>query len=133
MKPIRITPKNTAAIEAALAATNGKAVEHTFTTIAQVMREVAQAEYQLIDLLGTKAHFVGAKYAIESGERVANAYKYSRRTTRVIIEWRATGAFLVHVAESTAWTRPDAPILTLTPEQDAQAAEHLRRKYRVAS
>jgi hypothetical protein len=131
MKPIRITEKNKVAIVAALAAVNGKATAHAWTTYADIEYLSMVAEKQVIDLLGSQKAAVGAKLQATSGGKVANAYKYSRSGTWVRIERRSTGWFLVSVDHATLYSSGGSRQLTLTAEQDRRAIEVLRAKYTV--
>lgn len=133
MKAIKITDKNSAAICAALAAVNGKATEHTWTTFGDIDYLAKVAERQLVDLVGSEKAAVGARYKATSGNKVAKAYKYTRAGTAIILERRSTGWFLVDAVFVTLYPNTGgARVLTLTPDQDAKAIEVLRSSYLVA-
>ncbi len=129
MKPIRITEQNRAAIVAALANVNGKATAHTFTTYQQIEQIAAAAEKQLIGLVGSQKAAVGARFEATSGDKVANAYKYARIGTRVKLERRATGWFLIDAMEWMLYQNGGDRRLTLTAAQDARAVELFRAGY----
>jgi hypothetical protein len=134
MKATRITEQNQSAIVAILAAVNGKSTAHTFTTYSEIEQIAAQAEKQVIDLVGSQKAAVGARLKATSGEKVPNAYKYSRDGTQVTIERRASGWFLVDARHATLYSSGGgASKLTLTAEQDARAIEVLRSKYILAA
>jgi hypothetical protein len=133
MKATRITEQNQSAIVAILAAVNGKSTAHTFTTYAEIEQIAAQAEKQVVDLVGSQKAAVGAQLKATSGEKVPNAYKYSRDGTQVTIERRASGWFLVDARHATLYASGGASKLTLTAEQDARAIEVLRSKYILAA
>jgi hypothetical protein len=130
IKATRITEQNKDAIVAILAAVNGKSTAHTFTTYNEIEQIAAQAEKQVIDLVGSQKAAVGAVFKVTSGEKVPNAYKYSRDGTQVTIERRSTGWFLVDARHAALYASGGgAGRLTLTAEQDARAVELFRAGY----
>lgn len=135
MKAIKVntTPddKSDAAINAVLAAVNGKATAHTYTHASEIRQVVAEAEKQLHGLLGNNRLAPGATYKSASGDSVPKAYKYSRQGTEVILERRSTGWFLVDVRPSQLYERGGWTILELTPAQDEVAVARLRKQYQV--
>jgi hypothetical protein len=133
MKPIKITEKNSAAIVAALAAVNGKATAHAWTTFGDIDYLARVAEVKLLDLVGSQKAAVGASFRATSGSKVANSYKYSRSGTAVTLERRSTGWFLVHAAEQTLYPNTGGDRrLVLTQAQDAKAVEVLRSTYMIS-
>ena len=132
MKQIRITEQNRVAIFHILAGVNGRAVTHTFTTYQQIEQIAAQAEKQIIGLVGSQKAAVGARFEATSGDKVANAYKYVRIGTRVKLERRATGWFLIDAMEWMLYQNGGERRLSLTTAQDARAVEVLRTKYTIA-
>lgn len=130
IKATRITEQNAATIIAILATVNGKATAHTFTTYTEIERIAAQAEKQLLDLVGSQKAAVGAVFKASSGEKVPNAYKYTRDGTAVTLERRSTGWFLVAASSVTLYASGgSAGRLTLTAAQDARAVELFRAGY----
>ena len=130
IKATRITEQNRAAIFHILAGVNGKATAHTFTTYQQIEQIAAAAEKQLIGLVGSQKSAVGARYKATSGEKVANAYKYTRAGTAIILERRSTGWFLVDAVFVTLYANTGGDRrLTLTAAQDARAVELFRAGY----
>jgi hypothetical protein len=133
MKAIKITEKNSAAIVAALAAVNGKAGAHAFTTFGDIDYLARLAEVRLLDLVESQKAAVGAGFRATSGSKVAHAYKYSRSGTAVTLERRSIGWFLVHAAEQTLYPNTGGDRrLVLTQAQDAKAVEVLRSTYTIA-
>jgi hypothetical protein len=132
MKAIKITTENAAAIEAALAAANGRATEHTYTDFDEIAYLAKEAEKSLHRLLGAERHFKGAQYLSVSGAEVPKSYKYRRNATAVKIERKGAGWYLI-----AAWGvlvdyrggRRDT--LDLTSQQDQRAVERLRSGYSV--
>lgn len=131
MKPIRIIEKNKAAIVSALAAVNGKATAHAWTTYADIEYLSKVAEKQVIDLVGSQKAAVGARMTATSGGKVANAYRYSRSGTWAVIDRRSTGWFLISVDHRTLYLSGGTRELILTAAQDRRAVEVLRTKYTV--
>ena len=112
---------------AALAAVNGDAREHTYTTY--TLRQVAdRAEVQL-EALGIPRHARPcAVVHCVSGGSVPNAYKYSRWLTRATLTRTSGGWWLTAVSRVNGWAGFEA--LYLTEAQDAAAVVHLRKRYR---
>jgi len=107
MKPIRIESKNSAAIEAALKAVNGTAYNHCFTAFAEVLAVATDAEERVVGFVGSKARAVGATVGRTSGAAVLNAYANKcfgpRVATRVMLERRSTGWFLIDAKKAEVW------------------------------
>lgn len=132
MKAIKITAENMDAIESALLAVNGKAKEHVFTAAIELLHISDRAEGRL-DAIGIpKADRKGARFIQESGEKLPSAYKYAARTTRVVIERRASGWWVIDISESSIYpaSKPFQR-MTLTEAQDAKAVANLRKTYNV--
>lgn len=102
-KTIAITPTNAATIVAALAAANGRATAHTFTSYEEVVSLAEAAESALAALGLPKAARVGAVWFETSGGKVPNAYKNSRQATAVRLVRRATGWHLQSAASVAIW------------------------------
>lgn len=132
MKAIKIDIKNAATIEAALAAVNGRAEAHTYTTFYEVADVAAKAEAALENLL-LKGDRPGARWSKTSGSKVANSYKNSRLATTVVLERKTAGWYLVEVhSVSVMESGGGKGRLTLTQAQDAAAKALLQKQYRVA-
>jgi len=132
MKPIRIADRNAGPIEEALFAVNKKHFEHAFTTYYDVWERVGKAEIRLGELIPAVKRHVGARACCISGAPVAKAYKYRRTGTRLLLERRATGWFLVGVEPVNLWQRDGGSVtLYLAPEQDAIAVANFRTKYQI--
>jgi hypothetical protein len=130
IKATRITEQNRAAIVGILASVNGKATTHAFTLYLEIEALSLDAERQLIALVGSQKAAVGARYQATSGDKVANAYKYTRAGTAVILERRSTGWFLVDAVFATLYANTGGDRrLTLTAAQDARAVELFRAGY----
>ena len=133
MKAIKITPENFPAIVATLAAVNGKAAEHCYTT-ADEIESVAKAAENKLERLGLpKAERPGAKVFATSGAAVANAYKYGRKATYVAIERKGAGWYLIAVEPSSVFKEGGATKMQLTKAQDERAIAALRKQYSVAA
>jgi hypothetical protein len=133
MKAIKISEEKSVAIALALDAVNGKAWNHTFSTFREIADIAADAEKQVVEIVGSQRAAVGAVLKAVSGQKVANSYKYARIGTRVVIERRSTGWFLINIVSETLYaSQGGARTLTLTPAQDAKAIEVLRASYLIA-
>lgn len=133
MKAIKIVTENAAAIEAALAAVNGKSAKHTYTLANEIIYIAESAESNLMSLLTRKSSLKGAVVtATSGGGSLPNSYKYSRQVTHVKIERRSTHWWLVAVESGSLFPNQSGGIhLTLTKEQDARAIEVLSKQYSV--
>mgnify|MGYP003658235279 CR=1 FL=1 len=94
---LRVTVKNTTKIMTMLAAANGRAARHTYTTFREIERIAERSERKLEKLDIPKKLRVGAAVTATSGLDVPNAYKWSRKATHVGLCRRATGWFLSSV------------------------------------
>ena len=113
----------------ALAAVNGDAREHTYTTY--TLRQVADRAEIHLDALGlTQAQRAGAVVHCVSGGSVPNAYKFSRWLTRATLTRTSGGWWLTAASRVSGWAGFEA--LYLTEKQDAAAVAHLRKGYRRA-
>ena len=117
MKAIKVSAPNSAAIEAALHQSNGRADTHTYTDFAEIADLAATAERELLRIVGAKKDLPGAIFVSTSGTAVANAYKYSRQATRVTLERRATGWFLTDVEATQIYSDGGRERLSLTAAQ----------------
>jgi hypothetical protein len=127
---IAIETKNKDKICEALAAINGKAREHTFSTYAQIF-EIAQDAEILLTKLVNKCDAVGAVYTATSGDKMPNSYKYVRIATKVILTRGSKGWFLTDIKTDSVWSSGGSKGLTLTTGQDSKAVERLRLKYKI--
>jgi len=133
MKPIKLLAANAPALAAALAAANGKATAHTYTSPMDLFSLANDAETQLDALKIKKADRRGARFYAMSGDRLPNAYKHAIRVSRVQIERRGAGWYLVALECAEIYpqgTRPHR--LILTEQQDAAAIAALRASYVIA-
>ena len=130
MKAIKITVENTAAIEAALKAVNGRAEAHTYTSAYSIIA-MADRFGASLDKLGLpKGMRAGARYISQSGSVLPAAYKNTAITTRVMIERRSNAFWLVAVNHDRLYPR-SKPFtgMVLTEAQDDKAIEVLRQSY----
>jgi hypothetical protein len=116
---IKIAEKNVAKIEAALAAANGKANAHTFTSYADVAKIAATAEADIGRLGLPMSHRSGARFASTSGSAVANRYKYTRQGTTITIERGSSAWYLINVRSATLWAGGGRDQTLLSQAQDA--------------
>jgi hypothetical protein len=131
LKAININAANARKIEAALAAVNGRASAHTFTTFAEVEQVATTLERKLQGLGIAKKYRAGAGGTARSGDGVAKAYDYTRKATEIRIERRSSTWFLAAIYEATAYAEGSHPRLVLTENQDAIAIANLRSAYSV--
>ena len=134
MRMIRIAEENDDLIEKALEAVNGGAVLHTFCSFYEI-EEMAKIFEERLSIL-QKKDWNYAKFVAVSGKKVAKCYKYARKATKITIERRPSGFFLVDVAEEKIYEKPPKPELILTKDQDKAAIELaidlLKRRYSIA-
>jgi len=133
MKMIKIAKENAKSIEKALGEVNGRATAHTFTTFSEIEKVAMNFEKSLSILL--KKDRNGAKFVAYSGESVSNSYDYGRKATKVTIEKRSTGFFLIDVSSETIHQNGRKSELLLTPAQDLAAISLFKTKtgYKIAS
>jgi hypothetical protein len=133
MKPIKITESNKAAIEAALKEVNGTASAHTYTDFFEIENLAEAAEKQLEAVHVVKAKRAGAKWTETSGGAVAKAYSKkggTRIATRVTIERRSAGWYLVEAKKTEIWERGGgAGSLALTREQADAAVAAFKTRF----
>jgi hypothetical protein len=131
MKAIKITAKNLLVIQAALVKVNGKACAHTFSA-GEIIDVAEHAEFELLNLMGNKKDAVGATVFARSGNKLPNAYKYSRQVNKITIERRSSGWWLVYVGCYETWDKSGSrSSLTLTAAQDAKAVARFKKVYQV--
>ena len=130
MNAIKIEQKNAEKIAAALAEINGKATAHTFTTFADVQRQVDSAEKQLAVLL-KKKDWAGAVSVVLSGYDVCRPYKYQRVGTQIRIERHPSGWFLTEIEEARLFAKggDGRGLIYLTEEQTEAAKANLLTKF----
>ena len=136
MKAIKITPANKSAIETELAAANGKAEAHAYTSYTDIADLAESANGRVLRILGAKKHIPGAVVTALSGDAVSNAYArkgFSRAGTAIRLECRSTGWFLAAVSRCDVYTEGGYESLTLTAAQDVRAVVVLRTQYRIAT
>ena len=127
---IKIDSKNTAALEAALKNTNGKATAHTFGYASDLIYSSLQAEAQLDKLALKKGSRSGAIATANSGKSVANAYKYSRITSTATLVRGSSAWFLIDLLTSESFDRTAGAVyVSLTASQDAEVTATFRAKY----
>ena len=121
---IKIT--DTAAIDAALAAANGRAGTHTYSS-AFHLRYIAEAAEARLEEIGVpKTIRAGAVVTALSGDKLPNAYKYVPIRTRIVLTRRATGWFVTEI-EAAQFRISPFERLTLTEPQDAAAVARFRK------
>jgi len=131
MKEIKITQSNSKKIEAALREINLKSTAHTYTQFVQIEALIVDAETRLVNLLGAKKYFVGARFNATSGYAVGNAYKYSRDATCVTLTRKLTGWYLVDAVSTKVYKDGGKKILRLTAAQDAIVYKEVRTNYSI--
>ncbi len=135
MSPIKITTDNAAAIEAALKAVNGKALQHAYAVAYEIEGLAEDAEKQLESLGLPKSGRVGASWTQTSGGKVSNSYAkkcHSRTATAVRLERRSTGWFLIEAKKvEVGQSGGGAGLLTLTQAQADDATRRFRARFAV--
>lgn len=127
---IKIDSKNTAALEAALKNTNGKATAHTFNFPSEIIECARKAEAQLDHLALKKGSRSGAIASSISGGSIPNAYKYTRITTIAILERGSAAWFLVSLSTASSFRRTAGDTyVSLTSSQDAEVTATFRAQY----
>ena len=131
MKPIKITYENIPALDAALAKVNGNATAHTATGTDVYLLE-SWADNKLLDLLGNKKDMPCAVARFRSGSALPNAYKFSRKVTRITIYRKSKDWYLVSAVLDDV--RNDAGVMhvVLTEAQDAIAKAKFSKQYEVS-
>lgn len=130
MKAVNVN--DVVAIEVALKRINGKSVAHTYTTHFEIDHVAAAAEQKLQTLGLPKADRIGAKVVATSGEKVPNAYKYSRQATIVILLRKSSGWFLVDTAGTDLYPgQHGGSKVILTQRQADKAHEVFARQFSV--
>ena len=131
MKPIKITYANIPALDAALAKVNGNATAHTATGTDVYMLE-SWADNKLLDLLGNKKDMPCAMAKFCSGSALPNAYKFSRKVTRITIYRTSKDWWLVSAVLDDARNDAGAMRVVLTEAQDAIAKAKFSKQYEVS-
>jgi len=131
MKPIKITPENIQAMDVALRQVNGNATAHT-VTVSDILLFSVWADNQVKDLVGNKKDMPGAMARFRSGSALPNAYKYSRKVTRITIYRKAKDWWLTNVVADDARNDAGAMRVVLTEAQDAIAKAKFSRQYEVS-
>ena len=131
MKPIRITPENIQAMDVALRQVNGNATAHT-VTVSDILLFSVWADNQVKDLVGNKKDMPCAMARFRSGSALPNAYKYSRKVTRITIYRKAKDWWLTNVVADDARNDAGAMRVVLTEAQDAIAKAKFSKQYEVS-
>jgi hypothetical protein len=127
---IKINDKNTAALEAALAKANGNATAHTFRSASDLIERARQAEAKLQSLSLAKCSRSGAIATANSGQSVANAYKYTRITSTVQMVRGSSAWFLIALSTSETYRRTAGDTyVSLTSSQDAEVTATFRSQF----
>lgn len=131
---LNVAKADPAALEAALAAVNGRAFANTTTTADEVRSIADEAEAALAGLGLPKCHRRGAVAIHVSGKGLPNAYKYRGIATQIRLLRGARDWYLVAVERAPAYPGDDGRALkvSISPEQDAQAGDALRRRLGIA-
>lgn len=131
MKAIKLLG-NKLLVITALDRVNVKCCAHTFDYY-DIYNLAIDAERQALALLGSVKAIVGVKISARSGKKLPNAYKYPRRVNTLTLERRASGWWLVELANVESWDKRATELkLTLTAAQDNVAIDRLRKGYAIA-
>ena len=135
-KPIQIIEKNTKEIEAVLAEVNGRAEAHAYTSFSEIESIAKGAEDRLSALGILKKNAKGARWTETSGSAVNNTYAkkcYSRTATKVCLERKSAGWYLVHANKTEIGQQGGGPgRIYLTPTQAEQAVATFRAGFSIA-
>lgn len=131
-KPIKLNAENVNAISAALAAVNGRAHQHTFCA-ADVINLANQGEVKVISLVGSKKGAVGARICALSGKQVSSSYNNTRQATRIMIERKSAGWFLIDCESESIHRDGGYLSLFLTEKQHELAVNVLKKQYRISA
>lgn len=126
------TDANVAAVEAALAAVNGKSESFTITSWWAVS-EVAKKAEELLRVAGIpKAARNGIIVSHMPAGPSARSYKYAARSTRVTITRGSSDWYLTDVQAVSVYPRSAAQTATkISPEQRAIIIDHALDPFRV--
>ena len=119
-------------INDALAAVNGKAMEHTYSYVSQIAALAIDAEARLEALGIPKKHRIGAFLVSTSGQTVPKKYKYERIVTFVRLERGATNWFVTRIEKRVIFCDGGSKMLFLNAAQDALAVAKVREGYQIA-
>ena len=133
MKNIKFDIKNAAKINALLGEVNGRASDHTYHSFNNFSVDAEALIWKIENILGGKKYCVGAKFSIESGGSVKNAYKYTRIGTRISLECRASGWFVTNIQRADIWAKGGESKIVLTQTHHDQAVKVLRNGYQIAA
>ena len=130
MAAIKITMKNAQKINAALDAANGKATSHTIRSAATICNIADDAEARLSAL--PKSERKGATLVHIPAGPSASAYKYAAATTRIVIERRATGWFLISAERAEVYPRAaQRTAMTISPAQRDEIARRAVSEFNI--
>jgi hypothetical protein len=118
---IKVIERNSAKIQAALDAVNGRASEHTYRVYRDIAALVADAEARRRNLRLYKNEAKGMQLHCISGLRVPRAYKWSRNATRVELTYCATGWCITALDRTTISGEGGSLRILLTPALDRVA------------
>ena len=128
---MKLNVNNTEKIEAALHAVNGMATAHTYNTQLDILDVCSVVGAKLEGWVGGRKNWRGARVVAISGERVARAYKYGRRATRVTLEFCTTGWLMTDAQAVNIYQHGGSVEIHLTRAQDNLAVCRLRDQYSI--
>lgn len=127
---IKINEQNRAALQIALAKSNGKATAHTFRHVIELIARARDAEAKLQHISLKKGSRSGAIATAKSGGSVANAYKYSRITSTATMVRGSSAWFLTSLTCSETFRKSAGDtFVSLTPAQDAEVIATFRSQF----
>ena len=129
MNNIKFDIKNAAKINALLGEVNGRASDHTYCKFTDFESDAENVISRVEKLLGGKKYCLGAKFSIESGDSVPNAYRYTRIGTRLSLECRASGWFVTDIKRVDIWAQGGKSAIVLTQAHHDQAVKVLSDGY----
>ena len=133
MKPIKFASTNTDKINLILNEVNGRASDHTYCNFYDFEVNAGNMIKKIETILGGKKCCVGAKFSVESGNSVKNAYRYTRIGTRISLECRATGWFVTNIQRVDIWAKGGESKIVLTQAHHDRAVTVLKSGYVILS
>ena len=131
---MKININQTAKIEAALSAVNGRSERHCYTTAEEIISIAQRTEKKLEKLNIPKNERSGAFVRSVSGDIMPNSYKGLRNVTSITLlrgvkEWFLTGCY-----RSELWpNQSGSEVLHITVAQHNTALKHFNSQFTVIS
>lgn len=129
MKAIKINEENKMKIENALKAVNGRSEAHAYTQASEIEAIAERAENELTCLV-YKKDAAGAEYVSISGDAVSASYRGMRNGTKIVIQRRSTGWYLIDAEAVLLYAQGGGKNrLYLTERQNDAAIAYLHKNF----